>query len=171
MVVDDDQDTKIGQVIKAAASYAYEEEAEYNIPKRCKQLMTNWKEKFRMEYENGKAEKPKSVNHEGTPSVSPKHEPKDTNESGSSQTVAAVQGSNTNSNNKNNNNNNGNNSTNVKNDPMVEDEPAPTKLTTPSTTTAAKNDTTSSSNNNNSNNNNTTSATATQVDTVMQEAS
>ncbi|KAG2221691.1 hypothetical protein INT45_002729 [Circinella minor] len=165
------KDTKIGQVIKAAASYTYEEEAEYNIPKRCKQLMTNWKEKFRMEYENGKVEKPKSVNHEGTPSVSPKHEPKDTNESGSSQTVqpsvpvAAAEGNNSN------NNNNGNNSTSVKKEPMEVDEPSRTKMTTAPTTKTVTNDTTTSSNNNDNNNNTTASATTTQVDTVMQEAS
>ncbi|KAI8139349.1 hypothetical protein BJV82DRAFT_521818 [Fennellomyces sp. T-0311] len=72
------KDTKIGQVIKAAAVYPYEDDTEYNIQKRCRQLMASWRDIFRNEAENnGKAaaeDKP------ATTETSVNHEQKDTNQ-------------------------------------------------------------------------------------------
>ncbi|KAG0192589.1 hypothetical protein DFQ28_008587 [Apophysomyces sp. BC1034] len=41
-----DQETKIGKVVKAACSYAYEKDTEYNIKKRCQDLMKTWRAQF-----------------------------------------------------------------------------------------------------------------------------
>ncbi|KAG0171832.1 hypothetical protein DFQ30_000291 [Apophysomyces sp. BC1015] len=40
------RETKIGKVVKAACSYAYEKDTEYNIKKRCQDLMKTWRAQF-----------------------------------------------------------------------------------------------------------------------------
>ncbi|KAG0173529.1 hypothetical protein DFQ28_008199 [Apophysomyces sp. BC1034] len=40
------RETKIGKVVKAACTYNYEEDTEYNIKERCQNLMKHWKSLF-----------------------------------------------------------------------------------------------------------------------------
>ncbi|KAI7887106.1 hypothetical protein K492DRAFT_31609 [Lichtheimia hyalospora FSU 10163] len=78
------RDTKIGQVVKSAGLYVYEDDVEYNIQARAKQLMARWRESFTSASarqqattnENG-SNGNKSTLTTGTASATPEPQPKE----------------------------------------------------------------------------------------------
>ncbi|KAI9029758.1 hypothetical protein CLU79DRAFT_735925 [Phycomyces nitens] len=50
------KETKMGKVVKAACSYSYEDEVEYNIKDRCQQLLKTWRTELLASNENNSPE-------------------------------------------------------------------------------------------------------------------